>query len=189
VGTSSIPDLATDRVTEADTEALGRFFELLALDETSKRFFHPHPLSRAFAASLCAMQSSFRDRYYLTRYQGHAVAYSMLRGWDEGYETPSFGACTHPRLRGAGLGHLLLAHAVAESRAVGASRLRLTVYKENASALHIYRKFGFVFSEKNEHEWIGLLELCSARTENRRPDTAKLDAGLRFALAPSAHET
>jgi len=108
------------------------------------------------------------------------AGYSMLRGWDEGYETPSFGGCTHPELRGAGLGQLLLAHAISESRAVGASRLRLTVYKTNTSALHIYRKFGFLFSDKNQDEWIGLLNLRTAALSGTRdPDTAKLNAWLK----------
>src|SRR5205085_2238595 len=87
--------------------------------------------------------------------------------------------CTHPELRGAGLGHLLLVHAIAESRAAGATRLRLTVYKENVRAVHIYRKFGFVFSEKNEHELVGLLELSSLTPSGSlRLDKAKLDAWL-----------
>ena len=106
-----------------------------------------------------------------------AASYFMLRGWDEGYEIPSFGACTHPELRGAGLGQLLLAHAIAESRAARARSLRLTVYKDNEHALHIYRKFGFVFSEKNERELVGLLDLGSAALfDLRAPDRAKLEA-------------
>jgi ribosomal protein S18 acetylase RimI-like enzyme len=179
VVTPTVSGLATKRVSEADADSLGKFLELVAADEESTRFFHPHPLSKAFAACLCALQSSYRDRYYITRYHGQVAAYSMLRGWDEGYETPSFGGCTHPGLRGAGLGHVLLAHAIAESRAAGASRLRLTVYKENVAALHIYRKFGFAFSDKNEHELIGLLDLRSPGPDHSRdPDLAKLDAWL-----------
>lgn len=177
--TPTVKGLTTNRLSEADADSLGRFFELLAADPETTRFFHPHPLSKAFAANLCARQSTCRDRYYVTSYHGQAVAYSMLRGWDEGYETPSFGGCTHPELRGAGLGQLLLAHAIAESRAARAGRLRLTVYKENVRAVHIYRKFGFVFTDKNEHEWVGLLDLRSpVPSFTLGPDTAKLDAWL-----------
>ncbi|HLJ94766.1 MAG TPA: N-acetyltransferase [Gemmataceae bacterium] len=185
--TSPIADLNTRRLSEADAEPLGRFFELLAADAETTRFFHPHPLSQVFAADLCARQRRCRDRYFITQYHGETVGYSMLRGWDEGYTTPSFGACTHPQLRGAGLGQLLLAHAIAESQAAGAQHLRLTVYKENVAAFHIYRKFGFVFKDKNEHEWIGLLDL-------RRPlpahpihaNLTKLDAWRKRQLAPAA---
>ena len=93
------------------------------------------------------------DRYYLALYRGRPVAYAMLRGWDEGYAVPSWGGCVHPALRGAGLGHALLVHAVAESRAAGASKLRLTVYKANQRGIHLYNKFGFVFQDKDERRW------------------------------------
>lgn len=174
-----VAGLATSRLSEADADSLGRFFEHVAADAETTRFFHPHPLSRAFAANLCLSQNTCRDRYYVTCYHGRVAAYSMLRGWDEGYDTPSFGGCTHPELRGAGLGQLLLVHAIGESRAARASRLRLTVYKENARAVHIYRKFGFVFSEKNEHELVGLIDLHSHVSRcPHGPDTAKLEAWL-----------
>ncbi len=112
VETATVAGLATKRLSAADADRLGRFFELLRADQDSTRFFHPHPLTKAFAASLCARPSAGLDRYYITQYQGRIAAYSMLRGWDEGYDTPSFGGCTHPGLRGAGLGQLLLAHAI-----------------------------------------------------------------------------
>ena len=169
--------LVMQRLSAADAERLGDFFEVLGADQETTRFFHPHPLTKAFAAGLCERQTSCLDRYYITGYQGRIAAYSMLRGWDEGYETPSFGGCTHPELRGAGLGHILLAHAIAESRIAGARRLRLTVYKENMRALHIYRKFGFIFSDKNEHECVGLLDLDAGVLCNiGGPDLAKLEA-------------
>jgi len=179
VETPTAVGLATKRLSATDADRLGKFFELLRADQDSTRFFHPHPLTKAFAASLCARQSASLDCYYITQYQGRISAYSMLRGWDEGYDTPSFGGCTHPGLRGAGLGQWLLAHAIAQSRAAGARTLRLTVDKENLRALRIYRKFGFLFSDKNEQELIGLLDLDSAiLCSARGPDIAKLDAWL-----------
>jgi ribosomal protein S18 acetylase RimI-like enzyme len=171
--------LVTTRLSAADAGRLGTFFELLRADPETLRFFHPHPLTLSFATILCARQNSCLDRHYITGYHGHIVAYSLLRGWDEGYDTPSFGGCTHPELRGAGLGQLLLTHAIAESRAAGARKLRLTVYKENVRALHIYRKFGFVFSDKNEHELVGLVDVSGpVLTSTRGPDRAQLDAWL-----------
>jgi ribosomal protein S18 acetylase RimI-like enzyme len=147
------------RISTADATALGDFFETLASDPETVRFFHPHPFSREFAAELCARSETCRDRYHVARYRGRIAAYMMLRGWDEGYAIPSFGVCCHPGLRNAGLGQVLLAHAVAESRAAGAGKLRLTVFKSNERAVHVYRKFGFVFQEKNDNELVGLLDL------------------------------
>jgi GNAT superfamily N-acetyltransferase len=86
----------------------------------------------------------------------------MLRGWDEGYQIPSFGACVHPSSRGDGLGQWLLEHAIGEARMAGAPKLRLSVYRANQRALHIYRKFGFVFEERNSEELVGWLTLGPA---------------------------
>jgi ribosomal protein S18 acetylase RimI-like enzyme len=164
------------RVSSADAAALGEFFETLARDEETVRFFHPHPFSRAFAADLCARSETSRDRYYVARYRGRIVAYMMLRGWEEGYAIPSFGVCSHPGLRDAGLGQLLLAHAVTESRAAGAFKLRLTVFKSN-QRVHVYRKFGFLFQDKNEQELVGLLDLGAMPSVPVRPiKLAKLEA-------------
>jgi ribosomal protein S18 acetylase RimI-like enzyme len=179
VATAALAGLATGRLSAADASGLGRFFKALQRDPESLRFFHPFPLTPASAALLCARPSTALDRHYITRYHDRIAAYSMLRGWDEGYTIPSFGACTHPGLRNAGLGHWLLAHAITESRAAGAGKLRLTVYKENLRAIHVYRKFGFVFSDSNERELVGLLDLGSALPcTGRWPDTGKLDAWL-----------
>jgi len=155
-------DLTIERLAAGDAAPLEAFFEVLAADPETARFFHPHPLTAEFAHELCRRQSFARDRFYVARYRGQMAGYLMLRGWEEGFAVPSFGGCVHPAFRGRGLGQALLAHAIREARALAAPRLRLTVYKANARAVHVYRKFGFIFREKNEHELVGLLELCSS---------------------------
>jgi ribosomal-protein-alanine N-acetyltransferase len=168
-------EIVIRRVTADDASALGDFFEALAGDAETTRFFHPHPFSREYAFQLCAKTATSQDRYYIAEYGRRVIAYMMLRGWDEGYAIPSFGVCSYPVLRDVGLGQALLAHAVAESRAVGAPKLRLTVFKANHRAVHVYRKFGFVFQDKNEHELVGLLDLSnSPSTSVRPPNVAKL---------------
>lgn len=169
--------LETRRLGTGDGAALSAFFAALSQDPEVGRFFHPHPLTADYARSLCAELAGRRDRYYLTFFRGRAVAYSMLRGWDEGFAVPSFGGSVHPDLRGAGLGQCLLAHAVSEARAAGASRLRLTVYKNNVRAIGLYAKFGFTFTDKNEKESIGLLDLAALpAARGRGPDLTKLNA-------------
>ncbi len=174
-----------DRLTPKDASRLGTFFELLAADEETVRFFHPHALTRAYAVELCACQGRCRDRYFAMSFRGRVVGYSMLRGWDEGYTIPSFGGATHPALRGLGLGQVLLRHAIRESEQAGAPKLRLTVYRANERATHVYRKLGFVFSEKNEREWIGLLSLPAFLAPERPLDVTRLEAWWR-SLASAA---
>jgi ribosomal protein S18 acetylase RimI-like enzyme len=148
------------KVSADDTAALGDFFMAVAADADTVRFFHPHPFTREFAAELCRKADTYRDRYYVACYKNRVIAYMMLRGWDEGYTIPSFGVCNHPDLRDVGLGHALLAHAIQESREAGAPQMRLTVFKNNERAVHVYRKFGFLFHDKNEQEVVGLLDLA-----------------------------
>ena len=157
------------RVSVGDATALGDFFTAAAADADTVRFFHPHPFTLEFAAELSQRAAKCRDRYYVGCYQDRVIAYMMLRGWDEGYTIPSFGVCNHPALRDVGLGQMLLAYAVEECRSAGAPQLRLTVFKSNERAVHVYRKFGFVFHDENERELVGLLDLANCPTIPARP--------------------
>jgi ribosomal protein S18 acetylase RimI-like enzyme len=162
-------EIVIRRISGGDGPALSSFFTALAADHETVRFFHPHPFTSEFAADLCAKTAVRKDRYYVASFHGIIIGYMMLRGWDEGYAIPSFGVCTHPALRDVGLGQALLAQAVAECQAVGAARLRLTVFKNNERAAHVYRKFGFVFQDKNEHELVGVLDLEKSPPNPVRP--------------------
>src|SRR5229473_4387252 len=107
-------ELAIERLAANDAAALAAFFQVLAADAETVRFFHPHPLTAEFAHELCRRQSHARDRFYIARYRGQIAGYLMLRGWEEGFAVPSFGGCVHPVFRGRGLGQTLLAHAIQE---------------------------------------------------------------------------
>jgi ribosomal protein S18 acetylase RimI-like enzyme len=48
-------------------------------------------------------------------------------------------------------------HAAAKAR--GATRVRLTVYRENLRALELYRRLGYQFEAKNDRELVGTLVL------------------------------
>jgi ribosomal protein S18 acetylase RimI-like enzyme len=172
-----ITDLLIRPLRVTDAASLGDLFEEIAADAESVCYFHPHPLTREYAALLCGGAATRRDRYSLGLYHGLPVAYALLRGWDEGYAIPSWGGCVHPALRGAGLGHALLLHAVAESRAAGAAKLRLTVYKANERGVRLYSRFGFVLQEKDARSLLGVLDLTACFSwEERRPDGARLQA-------------
>jgi ribosomal-protein-alanine N-acetyltransferase len=153
----------------SDRHELASFFAILACDADTARFFRPHPLTEVYANLLCAGVARRRDRYFLARREGQVVGYSMLRGWDDGYVVPSFGVGIRPEARGSGLGHLLFEHAVSECLRAGAPAMRLTVYKANERAVHIYRKSGMTFQEKNADEWIGVLDLRDPSNADAMP--------------------
>lgn len=146
-------------IVASDAPGLATFFEALAGDAEAAAFFHPHPLTADQADALCRAAATTRDGYYVAEYAGRIVGYSMLRGWDEGYDVPSWGGAVHPALRDAGIGKQLLVHAVDESRNRGAKRMRLTVYKSNTRGVHVYRKIGFEFSAKDERSLVGFLPI------------------------------
>lgn len=176
------------RLTPADAIGLGGFFKTIALDAESTRFFHPHPFNQDTATYLAWHSQGKRDRYFVADYCGRIVGYSMLRGWDEGFDIPSWGGCVLPQIRNARLGQCLLAHGIRESQAAGAAKLRLTVYKDNHRAVHVYRKFGFVYKDKNERELIGMLDLTTVKDlqavqPNDEPMRAWLNQGNLSRLA------
>ena len=72
----------------------------------------------------------------------------MLRGWDEGYEIPSFGVIVHPDQRRQGWGTLFLNWAIQDCKELGCEKIRLTVDKDNVVARKIYKRAGFKFKKK-----------------------------------------
>ncbi len=61
-------------------------------------------------------------------HEGSIVAYGMLRGWDEGYETPSLGIAVHSEWQARGVGRRMMEHLHQVARVRGAKRIRLKVY-------------------------------------------------------------
>jgi ribosomal-protein-alanine N-acetyltransferase len=127
-----------------DAEELGDLFQALAADSASASF-HPHPMTRAEAARLAGGFESRKDIYFAAFAEERLVGYGMLRGWDDGYATPSFGVAVGPTYRGGGIGRSLLRYAIACARERGASTMMLKVHLDNPSARHLYESEGFVF--------------------------------------------
>jgi ribosomal-protein-alanine N-acetyltransferase len=169
--------IAVRLLAPSDATALGEFLAAAHDHAPTAELFHPHPLTREFAVELCGKLSAIKDRYFALFVDDRVAGYAMLRGWDEGYKVPSFGICVHPALQNAGVGHVLTTFGIEESKRAGAEKVRLTVYKRNERAAHLYRKYGFVFAEKDEHSWVGVLDLtANVPVSERSADEAKLRA-------------
>ena len=147
--------LEFSRVTAEWAAPLGVFFEELAR-AGEERFFHPHPLTSQEAVRIATRQGL--DLYYVMTEGGTVLGYGMLRGWDDGYDTPSLGIALAPSCRGQGLGRLfmLVLHAAAHRR--GSRRIRLKVYAENQAATDLYLSLGYRF-ESSAGELVGTVEL------------------------------
>jgi len=124
-----------------DEAALGSFFVENNRPEVTA-IFHPFPLDAPNAHRICALQR--KDRYFASFEDGAIVGFAMLRGWDEGFTTPSFGILVHHNHHGRGIGKALTDHAIALAREMKAPRIRLTVHRDNARAVRLYERAGFL---------------------------------------------
>jgi ribosomal protein S18 acetylase RimI-like enzyme len=151
------------RLEPTDAVALTEFFTVIAADPATTRHFHPHAMDRGTAERIAS--GSGRD-VYLGCFRGlQVVGYAMLRGWDEGYERPSFGVAVDPGQRSRGIGSRLLDEALRIARTRGCKTVMLKVHRENAGALAWYRSAGFFqIGETADGQLICELNLASAAT-------------------------
>ena len=67
----------------------------------------------------------------------------MLRGFDEGYEIPSYGVWISKNFTGKGFAKLTVQHAISYCRVNHIKKLMLKVHPDNLVAKKIYEEFGF----------------------------------------------
>ena len=116
------------------------FFDIIKND----RFFHPFPFNED---TIIKIFNAKKDKYHFIYFDRKVVGMYMLRGWDEGYEVPSFGMIVHPNYRGLGIGKFMLKSALAEAKLLKCKMVRLTVNNDNEVAKEIYKKVGFKFRD------------------------------------------
>lgn len=127
-------------VESGDYEELVRFFDANSVPQVIRQF-HPFPLSASTAWYIA--RNKHLDRYYVAVLRGQMVALCMLRGWDDGYSTPSFGILVDHRFHARGIGRKITEFALSEAGALGCRQVRLSVYASNEVALHLYASLGF----------------------------------------------
>lgn len=108
--------------------------------------FDPFPLTGQEARRI-ALEPR-RDEYYVAARAGSVVGLSMLRGFDEGYEIPSFGIFVDREAQGEGVGRTLTVWTVVAARRRGCPSVRLSVYASNSVAHHLYTSLGFIEQER-----------------------------------------
>jgi ribosomal protein S18 acetylase RimI-like enzyme len=140
------PKLAVEPVEARHAQALAELFERNRVPVVSDPF-DPFPLT-ADEAERIALQPR-RDAYFVASLQGELIAMSMLRGFDEGFEVPSFGVFVDHLHHGEGIGRRLTTWTVEEARRRGHPAVRLSVYANNVGALGLYRSLGFEERERN----------------------------------------
>lgn len=71
------------------------------------------------------------------------AGFFMLRGFDQGYEVPSYGVWISSEYANKGLAKLTLQYSLSICRLTGVNSIMLKVHPENKVALKMYKSFGF----------------------------------------------
>lgn len=114
---------------------------LLAQPAEYARFFHAFGFSEEQITDMLAQK--IRDVYSGMFWRGELVGIFMLRGWDSGYEVPSFGVFVAERFRGGAFMKVSLDIAKLICRLMGAPRLMAKIHPDNVSPRGASR-LGFV---------------------------------------------
>jgi len=74
------------------------------------------------------------------------IGFYMLRGFDEGYDIPSYGVWVSSEFSGRGIARLTLQHAISFCKINNINKLMLKVHPDNLKAKKLYEDFGFISS-------------------------------------------
>jgi ribosomal protein S18 acetylase RimI-like enzyme len=151
---TALASLRCRSVAPADADVLAEL--LRGIDSA---YFQPHAMTEEQAARITQLHG--RDVYLMGFVSGRAVAYGMLRGWDEGYSVPSLGVgVRRDTLRnGYGRSLMLALHDAARQR--GATQVRLRVHPDNTAARALYRSLGYRDAGSERGETLMLVDLLS----------------------------
>lgn len=133
------------------------------IDQT---FFRPHEFTPAEAHRVSNHRG--RDIYALLVEDKRAIAYGMLRGWDEGYPTPYLGIAVRTDAQSRGMGRLMMGHLHDLARARGAAEVRLRVHPDNERAKRLYESLGYVYRSVERGELLMAMGIGPSRSHDSR---------------------
>lgn len=108
------------------------------------RFFTPFSFDESALVDILVHRR--QDIFMGIYWQDELAGFFMLRGWDEGYEAPSYGVLIDERYSGYGLTRLSLKMVKSICKLRGAPRIMLKVHPENTVAKSLFEEARFVQS-------------------------------------------
>lgn len=105
-----------------------------------KRFFYAFGSSEQDIAEMLSVAK--RDNYSGVFWQEDLVGIFMLRGWDAGFETPSFGVIISENYRGKAFLNLTVDAAKLICKMFGINRYMVKIHPDNAPLANV-QKMGF----------------------------------------------
>lgn len=164
---ASLPAGARVRsIRTTDGRRIAAFFEALSVE--SRGFFHPHPFDAATAEGIARGCGGSTPGIRLMVCVGpRMVGYAFAEG-----DPTMVGLAVADAWQNRGVGRALLCALHDEAAARGIQRLRLTVYKTNVRALHLYRSFGYrIVGEKLQGPSAGLEWVMEAEIDSHEETT------------------
>jgi RimJ/RimL family protein N-acetyltransferase len=109
---------------------------------------HFRPFAFDEATVRAQLERAQKDRFWgIKTIAGELAGFYMLRGFDEGYERPSFGVFIAEQFAGRGLARQALDAATQWCEEHGVREMMLTVFPENSAARRVYEEAGFAVAE------------------------------------------
>lgn len=136
----SLPDNFTVRPLDAG-DAFKLSSMLLAQSPAYVRFFTPFDFQHASIVSLLAGQG--KDIFMGMYWDDRLIGFFMLRGWNNGYEIPSYGVLVDEKYSGYGLTRLSLKLAKSICRLRHAPQIMLKVNPGNKVAKRLFEEAAF----------------------------------------------
>ena len=129
-----------------------QMYLFLKRNKNDIHFFKPHEFN---IKSLLKNIHNKKDFFICMVYKKKIIGYGMLRGWKEGFDTPSLGIMINKENRGFGLSKVMMEflHVVCKFR--NCDKVMLKVTKDNIKAINLYKKLGYNLNDYNEKFLIG----------------------------------
>ncbi|MEJ2195961.1 MAG: GNAT family N-acetyltransferase [Ignavibacteriaceae bacterium] len=90
------------------------------------------------------LDQAIKDKYFGIFVDNELAGFYMLRGLDEGYDTPSYGVWISSKYSNKGLSKLTLFHSFSFCRLNNIKSVMLKVHPDNIIAKNLYEALGFV---------------------------------------------
>lgn len=112
-------------------------------DEEYSKYFIPFPFDLKTISEI--LSNAINDQFYGIYVECTLVGFYMLRGFDAGFEVPSYGVWISKDYSSKGISKLTLQHAISICKINNIKKLILKVHPDNLVAKNIYENFGFIY--------------------------------------------
>jgi RimJ/RimL family protein N-acetyltransferase len=91
------------------------------------------------------LSKAIKDQFYGIYLDNSLAGFYMLRGFDDGFEIPSYGVWIAKEFSAKGISKLTLHHAITFCKTNNIKKIMLKVHPDNVIAKKIYEDFGFTY--------------------------------------------